>query len=377
MSSFKEHHGNINKNKNLKGRFCVRPFQLLEIQKEFQGFACCPSWLPKNVGDCEKTSISEVWNSKVIQDIRQTILDGTFSYCDHVECPEIQGDLLPKIEDLDPFDFEIYRKKQVVLGQLPREIALCYDESCNLSCPSCRSEKILDLKGKSYERKLRFTNSLIQIINKNVSEESPLVLRVTGSGDPLASPIYFRLLQGLEGDQLPNLEIILQTNAVMLTESNWDRLKNIHKNISAISVSIDASSEETYRKVRRLGSWQRLQKNLKFIAEKRKELNFSDFCLNFVVQNDNFFEMADFVRLGLDLKEVTEVFFSFVNDWNTWPREVYERQCIWKKNHENFHLFLSELEDPVFDHPIVKLGTLTEYRKLAILQKNRYKNELL
>lgn len=369
--AFKEHKGSLNENKPLQGRFCYRPFQLLEIHKEYYGFICCPSWLPQIVGNCKKTSVSEVWNSKKSQEIRRSIFDGSFKYCDHKECPEIQGDRLPHYDNLNPYWKKFYDEQKTEMPPIPSEIALCYDVSCNLSCPSCRTKKILDIRGKTFEEKLQFTNALVQQINQSRGSDQKIVLRVTGSGDPLAAPIYFKLLQDLDGDNLPHLKIILQTNGVLLTPQNWERLQKIHNNVSAISVSIDAASEATYEKVRRLGNWNKLQNNLRFISQIKERHKIHGFCLNFVVQKENYFEMADFVKMALDLGNVTEVFFSFVNNWHTWSRSTYEEQCIWKKNHKLFDDFMNHLKDPILGHKIVKLGNLTEYRRQALSRGER------
>jgi len=366
--TFKEHDGSLNRNKNLTGRFCYRPFELLEIHKEYYGFVCCPSWLPVIVGNCNKSGILDTWNSEKSKKIRASIIDGSFKYCDHKECPKIQGDELPRYENLNAKWKKIYDSKQTHIEELPSEIALCYDISCNLACPSCRSEKVLDIRGRSYDEKLAFTNYLIELVNQSQGQKESTTLRVTGSGDPIAAPIYFKLLQEIDGTKLPHLKIILQTNGLLLNAKNWQRLHKIHKNIVAISISIDAASAETYRKVRRLGDWDKLMNNLSFISKLKEEFNFNGFCLNFVVQKENYNEMSSFVQMALDLKNVTEVFFSFVNDWDTWSQKDYQNQCIWKKDHPLFNDFLKTLANPIFDNEIVIMGNLSEYRKMALTQ---------
>lgn len=367
---FKEHQGSLNQNKNLEGRFCYRPFRLLEIHKEYYGFLCCPSWLPKIVGNCKTSGVEAVWNSQKSQEIRQSIFDGSFRYCDHKECPEIQGNRLPTYESLSPYWKGIVDARKTIVDLLPTEIALCYDISCNLSCPSCRTDKVMDIRGKTFDEKMAFTHHLVQLINQSEGQKEPITLRVTGSGDPFAAPVYFKLLQDLEGEKLPHLQVILQTNGVLLTPQNWQRIHRIHKNVTAISVSIDAASARTYEKVRRLGNWEKLIKNLNFISQLKDELKFHGFSLNFVVQKENYHEMADFVAMALELKNVTEVFFSFVNDWDTWNKKDYQQQCIWKNTHPLFNDFMKSLCNPIFDHKIVTMGNLSEYRRIALSESS-------
>lgn len=368
MSEFKEHEESLNFQKNLKGKFCERPFQLLEIQKEFYGFVCCPSWLPTIVGNCKEDGVLTVWNSEVTQKVRKSILDGTFKYCDHLECPRIQDGSLLDASELSHRWKSIYENQSVIIDGAPEEIALCYDESCNLSCPSCRSGSIMDVRGKTYNEKLAFTKEVVKLINATKATGQQLYLRVTGSGDPIASPVFFKLLKSIDGKNLPNLKITLQTNGTLLTPTVWSRLSNIHNNIGSFSISIDAATEATYTKVRKHGNWERLLTNLSFISDLVNRYNISSFILNFVVQKENYFEMSEFVRFSQSIGNVTKVFFSFVNDWGSWSNEGYLDQCIWKKSHAEFETFIENLKDPIFDADIVQLGNLYEYRKFALMQ---------
>jgi len=362
---FKEHAGSLNKTKSLTGRFCERPFELLEIQRDFFAYSCCPSWLPKIIGNCETDDLMEVWNSETSQEIRRSILEGDFKYCDQIECPRIQQGTLPFVHELNGRLAEIVKKNITKLSSPPREIALCYDESCNLACPSCRRHKINFIAGPEFERRMAYTDRLLTDIKQYVKDQQ-VILRVTGSGDPISSKIFRHLLRNLDGMSTPNLKIVLQTNAVMLTEKVWQEMSNIHNNIQCVSVSVDAASEATYSKVRKFGNWQQLNKNLKFIADLSLNGEIEWMSLNFVVQENNYHEMGDFVRLGKQLPGLRDIFFSFVNDWQTWEKEEYQRQCIWKSGHPKFTDFMQYLKDPVLEDPLVLLGNLTEYRQQAL-----------
>jgi hypothetical protein len=363
--TFKEHDKSLNSVRDLNGRFCERPFELMEIHREFYAFACCPSWLPTIIGNCETSDLMEVWNSRKAQAVRAGVLDGSFSHCDHLECPRIQAGTLPYISNLSPRHRAIYDAGQVMLDQPPSQIALCYDDSCNLACPSCRSQRIMDVAGQGFERKLRFTDKLIaQVLEQ--AREQVVWLRVTGSGDPIASKVFRHLLTSIDGRDLPNLRIVLQTNAVMLTPKIWSEMRGIHGNVHSISISIDAATEATYIKTRRLGNWRQLMENMRFIAELARQGNIQRIDCNFVVQTENYREMGDFVSLCTSLGPINKIFFSLVNDWGTWSPVEYAHQCIWKIDHPEFEHFLEALRDPRLDHPAVDLGNLTAYQSRAM-----------
>ena len=63
---------------------CEVPFTSLEIH-DHQRFLCCASWLTKFLPDDAKPN--EAWNSEEANDIRNSILDGSYRYCDDKQCP--------------------------------------------------------------------------------------------------------------------------------------------------------------------------------------------------------------------------------------------------------------------------------------------------
>lgn len=365
MGSFKEHEGSLNREKDLSGSVCLRPFQLMEIQREFYSYLCCPSWLPTIVGNVEENELQEVWNSEKSQAIRASIHDGSFKFCDKLECPAIQSGYLPKISDVPDHYREIFLKKKTLLESPPEEIALCYDDSCNLACPSCRSARLSLKVGDEFERRLKFTEKLLQDI-KIQSQDKHVKLRITGSGDPIGSKIFRTSLMSMKSADYPNLEIILQTNGVLLSEKVWDDLRGIRDKIKHISVSVDAGTEETYIKLRKYGSWTRLWQNLSNISQWRESGQLWSLSLNYVVQTDNYREMPEFVQLCRNLPKIDKIFFTFINDWGSLTPEEYQAKCIWKSHHPEFQNFLVTLKDPVLDASEVDLGNIYAYRELAL-----------
>jgi hypothetical protein len=53
-------------------------------------------------------------------------------------------------------------------------------------------------------------------------------------------------------------------------------------------------------------------------------------------------------------------------DWGTWPRAVFELQCIWDPEHPEFDEFLEVLRHPALGRPSVILGNLAPCRALAL-----------
>lgn len=355
-----------NLTKDLRGRFCEAPFRQLDLYETGKAHLCCSAWLPAPIGDLNRQSLDEVWNSSEARAIRASIFDGSFRFCNHTLCPKIQSLELQRLDhaERDPEVGRYVRERRVELDGPPTFVNLCNDPSCNLQCPSCRTGLINDTKGPEFDRRKRLQDKLTRALFSAPSTR-PFTVNVTGSGDPFASRMFREFLFELDGGAFPNLKVNLQTNGVLLTPETWDRIRRIHNNLSEIIVSFDAATEPTYAITRRGGRWNLLLENTRFLAGRRRGGDFGVLRLDFVVQRDNFREMAEFVRLGKRLG-VDQVGFSRIVDWGTWPAPVFREKCIWRDDHPEFDAFLEVLRDPVFDDPVVGLGNLTGYRKRAL-----------
>ena len=264
---------------------------------------------------------------------------------------------------MDPFLKPIVEDRKVVLETDPTFINFCNDPSCNLSCPSCRIEKLILRTGPEFDARQEIQNKVVEGFISEPSDKA-FTINVTGSGDPFASKVFRDFLFDLKGADFPNMLVNLQTNGVLFTQKNWERLHKIHQNLQAMFISFDAATADTYAITRRGGNWDMLLENVRFLSRRREEGFFKILRLDFVVQVDNYHEMPAFIRLAKSLK-ADRASFSMVTDWGTWPKEIYETKCIWKETHPEFAEFIRVLRDPVFSDPIVELGNLTEAHTLA------------
>ncbi|MDG2175647.1 MAG: radical SAM protein [Gammaproteobacteria bacterium] len=226
-----------------------------------------------------------------------------------------------------------------------------------------QKKKIINTQGINFKTS-RALQEKINIELFSAPSDQPFQLNITGSGHPFASPVFRDFLFSMDGSLFPNLEIKLQTNGVLLTPKNWQKMHQLHENISTLLVSFDAASESTYNITRRGGDWSLLQENMSRLAELRVAGKLRFLRLDFVVQQANYQEMEGFVELARKY-HADKAAFSMVLDWNTWSLSEYQKQCIWKQDHSEFDEFISVLKNPIFDDPIVALGNLTEYRQLA------------
>ncbi len=353
-------------------RFCSRPFEWFEIQGR-KAYICCPGWTEIKGMDMSGKTVADVWNSSPAQEFRASILDGSFRYCSGSRCPFMNQDGVPnwekkgspfmKLKDVtDPRLIDIIENKKTILTDGPLVFNAGYDRSCNLSCPSCRSE-VIGLKKEELAIEMDFQEKIIGEIGKKLD-----VLYITGAGDPFASAVYRKFLRSARAEDYPRLHLHLGTNAVLWTKENWEAMANINQRVKSTHISIDAACAETYAKNRRGGDWGKLIKNLEFISRLRREGPLNFVTLSFVVQENNYKEMPAFIalaeRLGFDM-----VYFQKFEDWGSYEYREYKSQAIHLPLHPQYHQFLEVLSDPCFGKKIVGLFCHMEYRQKALAIK--------
>ena len=355
----KETKGMNSSKKNLSGKYCSKLYTWLEVDMHGKAWLCCPSWLPYSIGNVLESNLEEIWNSDKAKELRNQIFTGDWKYCQHEFCPLIAGDNLPNLVDIE-------NPPTSTVASLPTHINFSNDESCNLKCPSCRVDKILFTQGPLYERRKLVNDKMYDMLFAEPTDRF-FSIHVTGSGDPFASKIYRDMLSKIDGNDFPNLEVSLQTNGVMFTQKNWQRISKIHSNLRRIAISFDAGTKDTYENRTRLGGdWDLLLENCKYLDDQVKHYPNMHIAYDFVVQLDNYHEMRRYIRLiEKQFPNAGTINFSLVTDWGTWPKDVYEAKCIWKDSHPDHNKLLKVLTDNVFTNPKVRLGNLTPIWKKA------------
>jgi len=345
---------------DLKNKFCAKPFEFLEIgypqERGVLCHACCPNQLPKEVGNLKNDTLLETWNSQSIQDIRRSIHEGTFEYCVKEQCPIIQaGELPDKYTVSDKYLKKIIREQQVILDRSPKIINLSYDQTCNLSCPSCRVDYISHNGQGAQDLFNKIGDEIVEVSGKHTER-----LLFCSSGDPFASQHFKNLLKNLNFSKNPNLKIQIVTNGLLFNERVWSELSNIHGRIEGFCVSIDAASSATYEIVRRGGDWERLLRNLEFIKKLRKSGEIPYVKYDFVVQDHNFKEMPQFVDLGKRF-EADFVFFQRIINWGTFSNEEFLERAVYLSEHPLYDEFVEVCKDKRMRDSIVDGGNLSSF----------------
>ena len=243
----------------LEGKFCHKLYSWFEVDRFGNCFLCCPGWLPDKIGNILEQSFDEIWNGQVAQDCRKQIHTGVWDKCNSTFCCYISAGELPNKSDHLHFDY--LQTGSLIANTLPTHINFTNDRSCNLRCPSCRTDKILHTSGSEYEKSKAVNERIVDLFLRTPTDRK-FTIGVTGSGDPFVSKIFREMLQRINGHDFPNLTIDMQTNGTMFTPKIWDSLHKIHNNLGVCRISFDAGTKHTYENVTRLnGDWDQLLEN--------------------------------------------------------------------------------------------------------------------
>ena len=291
-----KHYG-IDTNKNLGiPSVCGRPYDTLLIDKMGSCFACeCQEWLPQSVGNLLKSSLQEILQSPMRKRLQDSVSNGSYRYCNSRLCTYISKNCFPHGD----------------LNKGLRQLRLAIDDSCNLSCPSCRKEKIFLYKGGTFRLRMRIMDRVLEFMR---TREEPLLIHIGSDGDPFASVLYRAFMK-----KAPDRDCFtysLQTNGLLFKQM-FPRVRHVIRRTKNINVSIDGATAETYEKLRRGGQWTKIKENLLFIGE-NKGMGYK-FEMHMVVQKSNWHEMADMLSLARDVG-ADKVNFTRLADWGTFDK---------------------------------------------------------
>ncbi|HKO56447.1 MAG TPA: radical SAM protein [Thermoanaerobaculia bacterium] len=340
---------------DLSDKFCHLPFTHMSTFFEGKVYACsCPAWVPFPIGSIyEAGSGDAIWNSDVAAEIRASILDGSFRYCSRTQCSFIRARKLPKkTEVTDPLYRQYIEGNVTRVTQSPRMVELNHDPTCNLACPSCRTE-IVAAKSDEQDLYARATDRVILPFLRRVEGHT----YITGGGEAFASKHFRAILRALNRAEYPGLHVVLITNAQLITPYRWSEFPNLPEMLAILLVSIDAARAETYEKLRRPGKWPVLMRNLELIAGMRREGKIPRLGINFVVQKDNFREIPEFVALGQRLG-ADQVWLQRVVNYGAYDQATFEELDVTSTRHPDHPELLDILRQPILQHPSINMDML-------------------
>jgi len=292
---------NIDTKKNLGIKnICPKPFDTVLIDKLGSCYLCeCTSWLPQSAGNLHIQSLESIVTSPMAQELQNSITDSSYRYCNNKQCSY----LLDARNDSVPWGKTI-PNKQV------KNIRLAIDDSCNLSCPSCRTHQIFERDRFQLRKRYRLADRIIEYVKK---QSHTINIHVGSDGDPFASLVYRYFVKGIK--DLPNVRFTIQTNGLLIKKM-YLRHTELFEKLDTLNISIDGATKTTYELLRRGGSYEKIIENLESAKELKQKYGF-EFILHFVVQVGNYHDMYKMIELA-KLYGADRLWFNRITNWNTY-----------------------------------------------------------
>lgn len=325
------------KDKNLKGKYCLSPLVSILVDPSGNVFLCgCNAWMPTSVGNLFVQSLDQILSSELAIKIRQSIIDGSYRYCDESRCGILRQNLLNTIDNVPESVLPLLSDSSTFI--YPYEILFAGDLTCNLSCPSCRTAVI-----KTTDEFKSQQEQMSTILQKNlfsVPTENKIGLTLSTSGELFASPFLLKFLSGISITQFPNLHLSIQTNG-LLCPSRWDNIVHLEKKIRTITVTVDSCKKHVYEKLRRGGQWEDIVSALSFIKGKKESLGFS-LHVRMVAQLDNHPEIYDFYNFSKSFS-ADRVEYVRILDYKTYSPDEFKRVDVFNPAHPLYQSAQHEL----------------------------------
>src|SRR6516165_745924 len=324
----------------LKQFVCPLPFERFDIGPNGDVLVCCGHWLPTTIGNFMNDPIDGVLNSARAQKIRESVTDGSYKYCNHLECGAMAQDTLPTRDELDrPRTREAVARGNWRLDGVD-QVMFAFDQSCNLSCPSCRTHRIVEKLSESTEKARAVEEKLLPLLPKIRT------LFINPAGELFASKPSRKLLELINDERCPDLKLDIISNGTLFSEEEWNKFPGIHRKVQSVRISTDAACRETFEKLRRLAKYDSFLGNVRFLRDLRAAGTIPPLKFSFTYQLDNFQEMRAFVEFCASINADFAIFERLQNI--AFTHEEYRRKAVHYSDHPLYGEFIEVIKDPIF-----------------------------
>ncbi|MBQ7920642.1 MAG: SPASM domain-containing protein [Lachnospiraceae bacterium] len=310
----------------IQSKVCSRGLNDIWIN-EYDGKVRMCGWSNFYIGNLMENTIEEIWNGELAQKFRESMLDGSYRYCNHAKCPHCANN---KMEDL---------LVDYVVPEYPTYCSLSYQLQCNYACKFCRNEHYVpcECENENYKK-----------IESEVKKFLPslITLSANGAGELFCSDSIIRLIGNEELN--PNTKILLETNGSLFNERSWKKIERLGRHNLQVVVTVHSFEEMTYQYLSGTSlPVQQVIDNLKFISQLRRENVINEFEIATVICERNFREMPKFVETCLKDFSMDTIRLRFFE-----PYGVMDAATEWFYDVRNeFHPYHDEFEQ-VMSNPI-------------------------
>ncbi len=341
------HHPDLLKDTRTAGgvqRYCTYPFRLFGIASDIMK-PC--TWLRQIPGRSvlpvaeSGGDLQQIWRSEVFDNVRRSIAEGEYHFCNLEYCPEYKGEqkyffTLDELQARYPAIADFVTGATDDYTGRPELVNIAYDTGCNLSCPSCNRHMLPKLPRAQVTS---FATTLDQL-----SDEIAYIY-LAGMGDPFGTPHYYEWLKNVDVSRYQKLrEIILNTNGIMWTPQAWSQIPAATRAfVGTAIISIDGASPATYEANRWPAKWDDLVESMRFISSLRRRDEVKMLRAYYVYQANNFHEMPAMVDFCRD-NAFDAVFFARIGNWKNMPQGEYDELDVVNPNHHAHQDYLRVAE---------------------------------
>jgi len=342
---------------------CIHPWFYLWINAAADVTVC-----PQNrtrLGSLNDLSISEIWNTVKLQQLRKNFLEGNYEEagCEK-ECPYLRGSythakkeiqkeelIFPDI-DLDLIknqNHQVFKNLTQAKSEYEEKITHLKSTPSVFDCQSiltCNADCIMC--GQPHNSKLKHSN----IVKEKISNYTPNLATVRWQGGEVFLDKDFLDFQEKVSLSNPSLNKVIITNGTMISNEDIDQLLSQNGNLKFI-VSMDGKTKQTVNKIRYKLKYEKILSTIEYLALKQKELNKSDILLwNYTVMLSNIEEVSLAITFAQELnisinfaaiqgKHPLENFFEYNlishNEWN-------EYNNLWERSIKKTSIKISGIE---------------------------------
>jgi len=203
-------------------------------------------------------------------------------------------------------------------------------DACNLACPHC-IRRTKNFRVSSKGSKWLGLDTYKKLMDEG-SEYGLPAISIGNSGEGLLDKDIFEMIAYAKQKKV--LDIWLSTNGLLLDREKIKKLVGMQ--LTRISISIDAMTEGTYRKVRG-GDYSRLVSNIEYLIEERLRQNsiLPIIRVTAIKLADNKHELDEFISYWSSRVETVALqeYLELRKKRGLTPSQVYPFQCAspWKK----------------------------------------------
>lgn len=282
-------------------------------------------WTNYYLGTLKENTIEELWHGKRAKVFRESMLDGSYRFCDGQACTYMANDNREMVECDIP--------------EYPKYLSMSYERGCNYVCLFCRKEKFLP--------KVTDKNDIERVedeISKFIDQVD--TLSANGAGELFTSKSIMNCL----GKVTPrdDLHIGLETNGSLFNKTNWEKISNLGKNYLSVTVTVHSFHERTYQLLSGTDlPIKNIKDNLRFISQLRTDGVINRFIVSSVICEANYREMPEIVDKCLNEYKADAFRLRFFEPYSVRGKEIEWFLDVRNPYHPYHEDYLKVMEHPI------------------------------